>query len=290
MFTNSVKERSLECFSLPQSVGTRSNKQSLALTVFDLFKRFSENPMVEIGGRQIWSYYKGKLSDSHRVHLIEVTHCCTTLQALLAALFGPERSYKIMRIVRDRESQQYSENINYFEKIKSEIQRNGIELNNNPISLSFAYMFRLSRSSKPGTPISSNHVFLVIQYIDNQWKLNYRLFQSFLSCYDLKTDIDRDSNLFSQPNFDLFLENFRQLCLSSSWTRELEDFYTKFFHTKTPIEINGPNPYFDILPLICGSPVTFDEVSENNQQFAHLKQTDIFQNIISNVYKDTDDF
>jgi hypothetical protein len=272
--------RTTECSSFLQS--NEQIETSEESSIFDLFRRLAENPIMEIGGRQIWSDNRGELPDDHKVHLVQVTHCFTTVKALLATLFGPKTSNKVTNMVRSRNFKKYSENPSYLKEIGSDIHNNGDMLKNRP-SCFYAYVFGLFPGPKLVTIPVSSHVFLIIQYADNKGELHYRLLQSFLQRFDLKTDIANDSNFLSQTHFQSFLRNFEQFLLLKSWTTELEEIYLKFFHTKTSLKIGEPNPYFDIAPFIYGQPFTFDDVVKYDQEFAKLKQTTIFQSLMSNV-------
>ena len=257
-------------------------KESLTTRVFDIFRRIAENPIEEIGGRTIWSDHKGDLSNCNSINLVEITRCTTTVQALLVALFGPETAYQIMGLWRSSDAQKQPQDPLSLKQTYGYIEKNGDSIRNNTAT-SFAYIFGLFRNPKPSTPQASSHLFLVIQYADHEEKVRYRLFQSFLEYFDLKKDIDQESNFFSQTQFESFFSSFEQFFLLSDWTQELKQFYQQFFHVESSLKIGEPNPYFGTGPLIRSKSFTFENVEKNDREFTNLKQTALFKKIMSKV-------
>ena len=277
--------------SVIESASTVTNARSVVLNIFDLFKRFTENPIVEIGGREIWAQKEGKLvAQGNEVNLVEITHCYTTAKALLAAMIGPEDAHAVMvsksNFTLERKP---AADLTYLQRLIKFINGNGESLTNQNSSDFYVYAFaffkgprKVANMPSEDQPVS-NHVFLVVQYPNEKGDLQYRILQSFLECFDLKTDIDKPSNLMNQPNFESFLNGFEKLYMSETWTPELKLFYSTYFHVECSVKIDDLNPYSGGRPFVQGARSSYEKVQGFGREFEELKKTDLFKKIMNGV-------
>ena len=223
------------------------------------------------GGRTIWSKHGEKLPNE--LHLIQPTHCVETLQALLATLVGPVHSKALIDHISNVKPLQMDMHL-WVDEISSCIDKNGAQLTD--YSSFYAYPFLLSS----GSPRVSSHCFLMMQYKDGK-RVGYRLFQSFLDAYSLREDIDNEKNVFSEDGFKVLLDGLKLLLSSEKWTRELEQLFDHFFHTKSGLQEGTANLYCNGNLRFQALPFTLENITRYQTEFEALKATTTFQEIIS---------
>lgn len=214
----------------PQIVEITKQKDKLDL-VFELFRQFAENPSGEICGRFYWIYYKEKHLEDYKAKkcFLDITRCMVTRDALVSSIFGID-SLKLQRLTFD------IKNKNTLENAWLKIQKNSSLLKFQPDNF-IAYSFGISAARAfPG------HAFLIIQYLNKQGELEYRIFQSYLGEFCLKGYLEKHNNIFSSEEFILFLEGLQECLLADKWTHSLEMFYVKYFNVKKGFTIGDVNP------------------------------------------------
>lgn len=270
------------------AVNSSIEEISSPTAIFDLFRKFADNLVQEIGGRQIWSDYKGNLSKCLQLmHLVEVTHCGTTATALLAAIFGPDGSHTIMKwIYNFRSSHGYPTDTSYLKAIAPSIISKEFLVKKEPSSNFFAHTMALLKNNGGNaiadTQFASSHVFVVIQYAEGE-DIHYRILQSCLDEFDLTKDLDKPSNFMKTKEFDVFINGFIKFFELSTWTQELDAFFLNYFHVESRLECNKPNPYFGAFPFFYSRRSSVEEIKEHYQEFEEVKKTQIFQKIMDNV-------
>lgn len=202
--------------------------------VFGLFRQFAENPSEEICGRFYWTYYEGRYLKEYKGKkcFLDITRCMVTRYALISSIFGiGNKKLHLLKINLKNKA--------LFEEAWRKIQENSSFLKMQPTHF-IAYSFGIN-----GTDAFPGHAFLIIQYLNKQGELEYRLFQSYIREYCLSEYLRKNNNIFNSKNFALFLEGLQECLLADIWTHPLEMFYVKYFNVKKGFRIGDVNPCHD---------------------------------------------
>lgn len=203
--------------------------------ILEAFRQFSAQPGREICGRYYWQYHE-ELMPEHRGKkvYVEDTICLITHEALLTSIFGIGKkrlveSLRISKIEND-----------HLPKMVSLIENNCKELKNLSRMSFVFYSFLIP--SEHQYSCFRGHAFVVLQFINKEKNVAYRLFQSFVCKYRLKDYLEKQMNSFNHEEFKAFLAGLQELLSSDTWTEALEKFYTTYFNLKEGFPIDLDNP------------------------------------------------
>jgi hypothetical protein len=193
--------------------------------IFELIRQIAENPDEEFGGRCLWMQTHGdfirvqkdfrlKGWDGKKSLYVEDSQCGTTFEVLKSTLFGLGKSeernglwhvieaLKVNEIHIPFSSVPLKKAVAQFEKAWTGIERNAVTLKTVNSNAIYAYGMSLQGNRQfPG------HGYWVIQYLDENGAVKYRIFQSFLCEYNLKDFLHQNQEPLSHQEWMLFCQN-----------------------------------------------------------------------------------
>lgn len=189
--------------------------------IFALFKLIAENPETELIGRIRW-LIKKDYDLENVINLREEPQkaaasqrCLYTVQALYAAIFGVKGDVRVYQ----RDFSRYEGTLEELNRFWLSVKNNENQLKDKP-SHFFAYQIDCGQ----------DHVFMLIQYRDEQSNVKYRILQSWMNEHSLNDYMtNRDS--FDSEEFMDFTNKLNHVLLHETWTSEKQAFYEQYFMT-----------------------------------------------------------
>lgn len=231
--------------------------------IFNIFLGYAYRPAEEIIKRQLWQKYaegensaektQDTLRDPNELQrLASQSHCGYTAAALSASLFGVSKDTK--KIVLENDSYRVEE----LDKVWSLMKENKESFKEKPLSYCIGY-----------TIFSKNkdHVFVIVQHLDSEDNIKYRILQSWVQQYSLFEYITKRNSDLSEDEFDYFTNELNHVLFHEDHTPRKEVFYEHYFMTKAK---NQKDTEGKSLEVEWG-PSTLDKINENRIQFEEFK-------------------
>lgn len=242
---------------------------------FELIRQIAENPHEEFGGRCLYSQFRGDFANlAKQMRLsrwpenlamsIENTQCGATHDVLKITLFGiDELTINKLHIFFSSTSMKSA--IAHFKKAWKAIEQNAaaLKIKNSPDI--YAYGFSLEGKSQfPG------HGYWVVQYLDENGKIRYRFFQSFLFEEDLKGYLDKKLKPLTHAEFKDFFEGIQKCFLAELWTEELENIFFHHFGSISGLKVGNVNDCRKTFHILWGKR-NFSDVVTQFQKFEEFR-------------------
>lgn len=264
--------------------------------IFELIRQIAENPCEEFGGRCLWIQNHGDFAqgekdlrmkgwDGKKSLYLEDSRCQTTFDVLKSTLFGLAKSevcngvwhiisplkvdeiYIPLSLVTQRKAN------TLLKKCWKNIEQNAAALIEKTSTAIYTYGYSLQ-----GNRQFTGHGFWVIQYLDENASVKYRIFQSFLSEYNLKDFLHQKKEPLSHSEFMLFCEGIQKCLLADLWTEENEAHFIHYFGGASGLVIGSKNFCRDTFSMIW-SIRTWADVIEQFQKFEEFRSAPGFPNI-----------
>lgn len=195
--------------------------------VIKIIKKLGQDPIGEICTRVFaWN------SNSNIRFVIGIkdhmeTLCAVTSAGIMKALFGS--AYKEL-CEKNR--------LANFDRINIDKNKEGLLLEKSSFCAYEVGIIPSKFYTPKGEELFGGHTFVIIQYVNEDNKIRYQIFQSYIKHYALKEEHGEANNL-SEAQFQNFVEFLITFGNSSKLTQEMKERYKQYFFVDLPYPVNS---------------------------------------------------